>query len=118
VVAFTDSARLEYRKAGVKFSMVLPSFVNTELTAGTKGAKGFRNAEPSEIADAIVGLVVRPRPRVRVTKAAGAMVVSQRFMPRTLGEGLNRLLGGEHVFTDDVDVAQRRAYEARARGEE
>ena len=118
VVAFTDSARLEYRNAGVKFSMVLPSFVNTELTAGTKGARGFRNAEPSEIADAIVGLVVRPKPRVRVTKVAGAMVVSQRFMPRALAEGLNRLLGGEHVFTDDVDVEQRRAYEARARGEE
>jgi predicted kinase len=62
--------------------------------------------------------VVRPKPRVRVTKAAGAVVVSQRFMPRTVAEGLNRLLGGEHVFTDDVDVEQRRAYEARARGEE
>jgi hypothetical protein len=28
------------------------------------------------------------------------------------------MLGGEHVFTDDVDVAKRQAYEARARGEE
>jgi NAD(P)-dependent dehydrogenase (short-subunit alcohol dehydrogenase family) len=118
VVAFTDSARLEYRKAGVKFSMVLPSFVNTELTSGTKGARGFRNAEPSDIADAIVGLVAHPKPRVRVTKAAGAVVVSQRFMPRIFGEGLNRMLGGEHVFTDDVDIEKRRAYEARARGEE
>ncbi|GAB7144473.1 SDR family oxidoreductase [Mycobacterium riyadhense] len=118
VVAFTDSARLEYRSAGVKFSTVLPTFVNTELTAGTTGAKGFKNAEPSDIADAIVGLIVRPKPRVRVTKAAGAMVVSQKFMPRAFAEGLNRILGGEHVFTDDVDVAKRRAYEARARGEE
>ena len=118
VIAFTDSARLEYRKAGVKFSMVLPSFVNTELVAGTKGARGFRNAEPSDIADAIVGLVAHPKPRVRVTRAAGAMVVSQRFMPRVFAEGLNRLLGGEHLFTDDVDVEQRKAYEARARGED
>jgi NAD(P)-dependent dehydrogenase (short-subunit alcohol dehydrogenase family) len=118
VVAFTDSARLEYRSAGVKFSMVLPTAVNTELVAGIHELKGFRNAEPAEIADAIVGLVVHPKPRVRVTKAAGAMVVSQRFMPRVLAEGLNRMLGGEHVFTDDVDVQQRRAYEARARGAE
>jgi len=118
VVAFTDSARLEYRSAGVKFSMVLPTFVNTELTAGTHGAKGFKNAEPSDIAEAIVGLVVHPKPRVRVTKAAGAMVLSQRFMPRVMAEGLNRMLGGEHVFTDDVDVEKRSAYEARARGEE
>ena len=118
VVGFTDSARLEYRAAGVKFSAVLPTFVNTELTAGTHGAKGFKNAEPTDIADAIVGLVVHPKPKVRVTKAAGAMVVSQRFMPRALAEGLNRALGGEHVFTDDVDVEKRKAYEARARGEE
>ncbi len=118
VVGFTDSARLEYRSAGVKFSMVLPTFVNTELTAGTHGAKGFKNAEPGQIADAIVGLIAHPKPRVRVTKAAGAMVVSQRFWPRAIAEGLNRMLGGEHVFTDDVDVEQRKAYEARVRGEE
>ncbi|OBJ22335.1 SDR family oxidoreductase [Mycobacterium sp. 1245801.1] len=117
VVAFTDSARLEYRKAGVKFSLVLPTFVNTELVAGTPGMKGFRNAEPAEIADAIVNLVAHPKPRVRITKAAGAMVVSQKFWPRRIAEGLNRMLGGDHVFTDDVDVAKRQAYEARARGE-
>ena len=46
------------------------------------------------------------------------MVVSQRFMPRVMLEALNRALGGEHVFTDDVDVEKRKAYEARARGEE
>lgn len=118
VLAFTDSARLEYRSAGVKFSAVLPTFVNTELVAGTPGMKGFRNAKPTEIADAIVNLVAHPRPRVRITKAAGVMVVSQKFWPRRIAEGLNRMLGGDHVFTDDVDVEKRQAYEARARGEE
>jgi short-subunit dehydrogenase len=118
VVGFTDTARLEYRKTGVKFSTVLPTFVNTELTAGTSGAKGFKNAEPTDIADAIVQLVAKPKPRVRVTKMIGAVVASAKFMPRSAAEGLNRMLGGEHFFTDDVDVEQRRAYEARARGEE
>ena len=118
VLGFTDSARLEYRAAGVKFSSVLPTFVNTELASGTPGTKGFRNAEPAEIADAVVALIAQPKPRVRITKVAGAMVVSQKFWPRRLSEGLNRLMGGDHVFTDDVDVEKRRAYEARARGEE
>ncbi|MBW0013031.1 SDR family oxidoreductase [Mycobacterium sp.] len=118
VVGFTDTARLEYRKTGVKFSMVLPTFVNTELIAGTPGVKGFKNAEPAEIANAIVELVAKPRPRVRVTKAIGALVASAKFMPRVVAEGINRALGGEHVFTDAVDVAKRKAYEARARGEE
>src|SRR6201996_4779411 len=87
VVAFTDSCRLEYQGAGVKFSIVSPTFVNTELTSGTQGAKGFQNAEPSDIADAIVGLIARPKPRVRVTRAAGAVVASQKFMPRVFAEG-------------------------------
>lgn len=118
VVGFTDAARIEYRRSGVKFSVVKPTFVNTELIAGTSGVKGVRNAEPSDIADAIVKLVAHPRPRVRVTRTAGAIIASQKFMPRALSEGLNRLLGGEHVFTDAVDVEKRQAYEARARGEQ
>ncbi|WP_322857702.1 SDR family oxidoreductase [Mycobacterium shigaense] len=118
VVGYTDAARIEYRGTGVQFSLVNPTFVNTELIAGTQGAKGIRNAEPSDIADAIVKLIDHPRPRVRVTRLAGALIASQKFMPRGLSEGLNRLLGGEHVFTDDVDDEKRRDYEARARGEE
>ncbi|KLO32615.1 SDR family oxidoreductase [Mycobacterium haemophilum] len=118
VVGFTDAARIEYRRTGVKLSIMLPTFVNTELIAGTHGAKGVKTAEPAEIADAIVKLVAKPKPRVRVTKVAGVLVASQKFMPRRFGESINRLLGGEHVFTDDVDVEQRRAYEARARGQQ
>jgi NAD(P)-dependent dehydrogenase (short-subunit alcohol dehydrogenase family) len=118
VVGFTDTTRLEYRQTGVNFSMVLPTFVNTELVAGTHGARGFKNAEPADVAAAIVKLVAQPKPRVRVTKIAGAVVASAKFMPRSVAESLNRALGGEHVFTDDVDVDKRKAYEARARGEE
>jgi len=117
VVGFTDSVRLEYRAAGVKFSVVSPTFVNTELIAGTSGAKGFRNAEPADIADAIVGLVVHPKPRVRVTRTAGSIVAAMKFMPRWLVEGLNRMLGGEQVL-EGIDGEKRKAYEARARGEE
>ncbi|MFZ1175294.1 MAG: SDR family oxidoreductase [Mycobacterium sp.] len=118
VIGFTDAARIEYRQAGVKFSVVMPTFVNTELIAGTSGAKGIKNAEPADIADAIVKLVAHPRPRVRVTKMAGAIIASQKFMPRSVSESLNRVLGGEHVFTDDVDADKRKDYEARARGDE
>ncbi|MDR3658423.1 MAG: SDR family oxidoreductase [Mycobacterium sp.] len=118
VVGFTDAARIEYRRAGVNFSVVMPTFVNTELIAGTQGAKGIKNAEPTDIADAIVKLVAEPRPRVRVTKLAGALIGSQKFLPRALSEGINRLLGGEQVFSGGVDTEKRKAYEARARGEE
>ena len=115
VVGFTDAARVEHRTTGVRFSLVMPSFVNTELTAGTHSIPGMRKAEPTAIAEAIVGLVVKPRPRVRATRLAGALSASQKYLPRTIAEALNRALGTEAVFTDDVDVDTRKSYEDRAR---
>jgi NAD(P)-dependent dehydrogenase (short-subunit alcohol dehydrogenase family) len=115
VVGFTDAARVEHRGTGVDFSLMMPSFVNTELTAGTHGVRGMKNAEPEDIAAGIVGLICKPRPRVRVTKLAGALSAAQKFMPRTIAEGLTRALGGEKVFLDDVDTDKRRDYENRAR---
>jgi NAD(P)-dependent dehydrogenase (short-subunit alcohol dehydrogenase family) len=49
VLGFTDSARIEYRDTGIHFSSVLPTFSNTELVAGTSGAKLLKNAEPEDI---------------------------------------------------------------------
>jgi NAD(P)-dependent dehydrogenase (short-subunit alcohol dehydrogenase family) len=118
VIGFTDTARLEYRKTGVKFSLVNPTFVNTDLIAGTQGVKGFKNAEPADIANAIAELIAKPKPLVRVTRAMGAVIASRKFMPRRLAEGLARVSGGEQVFTADVDADKRKAYESRARGDE
>jgi short-subunit dehydrogenase len=117
VLSFTDAVRLENRKTGVQFSAVLPSVVNTELTAGTTGIRGIKNAEPSDIANAIVGLIIKPRPKVRVTRLAGLLIGAQKYLPRIVGEELNRLFGGEHIFTDKVDNTARKAYEDRARGQ-
>lgn len=116
VIGFTDAVRVENRGSGVDFSVVLPSFVNTELTAGTQGIPGFRAAEPAEIAAAVVRLIVKPRPVVRVTWQTGLLLGSQKFLPRRVSEAAARVLGGDHLFTDDVDADRRRAYEHRARG--
>lgn len=115
---FTHCARLEYRTSGVKFSAVLPAFTNTELIAGTHGPKGLKNAEPEDIADAIVGVIRKPKARVDVPKVAGLLVATSRFVPRRIYEALTRALGSEKLFVDDVDVAQRKAYEDRVRGVE
>jgi NAD(P)-dependent dehydrogenase (short-subunit alcohol dehydrogenase family) len=117
VVGFTDAARVEHRTTGVDFSLMMPSFVNTELTSGTHGVAGIKNAEPTDIAAAIVGLILKPRPRVRTTRLAGALSASQKFIPRRFAEALNRALGADSVFTDDVDAEQRKSYEDRARND-
>jgi NAD(P)-dependent dehydrogenase (short-subunit alcohol dehydrogenase family) len=116
VLGFTDSARIEYRDTGVHFSSVLPTFTNTELVAGTSGAKVLKNAEPEDIANAIVGLITKPVARVAVTRAAGLVIASMKFIPQSAGEFIARKLGMDHVFLEDVDNAARKAYEDRARG--
>lgn len=116
VVGFTDAARVEHRGTGIEFSAVLPSFVNTELTAGTKGGlPGLKNAEPEDIARAIVALIECPKPKVRVTKLVGALAASQKFFPRRISEALTRALHTDRVFLEDVDITARQAYEERAR---
>ena len=40
---------------------------------------------------------------------------SQKYLPRRLAEALNRALGGDAAFTDDIDADQRQRYEDRAR---
>lgn len=115
VIGFTESARLEYRKTGVRLSTVRPTFTNTELVAGTEGAKGLRNAEPEEIARATAALIEKPKPFVRVTKVAGGMASAMKFVPRRLAEGLGTAMGVDTVFLDDVDTSARKGYLARIR---
>jgi short-subunit dehydrogenase len=113
VLGFTDTVRLENRGRGIHFSAVLPALTNTEMIAGVGRAKGFKNAEPDDIATAIAGVIAKPKPRVIVPRAMGVIVSSQRFMPRRVSEALGRALGAERVFTSDVEAEKRKAYTAR-----
>ncbi len=115
VIGFTEATRLEYRKSGVKLSTVRPTFTNTELVAGTSGAKGVRNAEPHEIAAATADLIERPRPFVRVTRLAGTLAAAMKFVPERVATELGAVLGTDSVFLDRVDVAARQAYLDRVR---
>lgn len=115
VIAFTDAVRLEHRTSGVDVSLVLPTFTNTELVSGTQGPKGFRNAEPEQIAEAIADLLAHPRPRVYVTRTMGVLLKAQRLMPAAWSEALARRLGSDRMFLGGVDQQARSAYEERAR---
>ncbi|MCX6398187.1 MAG: SDR family oxidoreductase [Propionibacteriales bacterium] len=114
-LGFTESARLEYADSGVEFTAVLPMFVNTDLTAGTKGVPGIKSVEPEDVAAGIIDALAKPRARVYVPKVGKTLAGAQHVTPRRLMEVLNNRLGGKTVFLDDVDQAERRAYEDRAR---
>lgn len=115
VVGFTDAARYEYADSGVEFTTLLPAFVNTDLTAGTKGAKLIKNVEPEDVAAGVISALLRPRAQVFVPKVGGRLVTAQKFIPRALVERINSALGGHTAFLDDVDQSQRATYDQRSR---
>ncbi|MDG3015405.1 SDR family oxidoreductase [Speluncibacter jeojiensis] len=115
VLGFSDAVRKEVRGTGVHVSSVLPNLTNTQLASGTTGMRGFRQVQPEEVADAIAGLLTRPRPRVRLTRVAGLLVQAQGFVPGPLWEAVSRLFGVESQFISGYDTAARAAYEDRVR---
>ncbi|HTQ22528.1 SDR family oxidoreductase [Mycobacterium sp.] len=113
VLGYTESVLMENRGRGVHFSAIMPTLTNTEMVAGVGHAKGFKNAEPEDVANAVVGVIAKPKPRVIVPRALGMTVSVQRLMPRLVSEALARLLGTGRVFTSDLDVQKRAAYARR-----
>lgn len=114
VLGYTDTVRMENRGSGVHFSSIMPTLTNTEMTAGIGHAKGFKNAEPEEIAAAVVNVLGKPRSRVIVPSSIGITVsAQQRFMPRQLAETFGRLMGSGRVFTSDVQPDKRAGYAKR-----
>lgn len=114
VLGYTDAVRMENRGSGVNFSAILPTLVNTEMIAGVGRAKGFRNAEPDDVARAVVGVIAKPKPRVFVPRSVGTAAAAQRFMPQRLSEAIGRALGTDRVFASDVEIDKRAAYARRA----
>jgi NADP-dependent 3-hydroxy acid dehydrogenase YdfG len=113
VVGLSEAVRGETRNTGVEISCVMPAIVNTELTAGMTEARGVKNIEPEDVAEAIVAALKVPKFDVFVPGYAGAIAKVMNLMPRAAREGLSRALRADRVLMD-FDPAKRAAYERRA----
>lgn len=114
VLGYTDSVRLENRGRGVHFSVIMPTLTNTDMVVGAGHAKGFKNAEPEDVARAVVGVIAKPKRRVVVPISMGVMLSGQRLMPQPVAEAIGRALGTDRVFTSDLEPDKRAAYNRRA----
>ncbi|KAB2343387.1 SDR family oxidoreductase [Actinomadura rudentiformis] len=114
VVAFTEATRLEVQDRGVHVSAVLPTFTNTELIAGTRSPKGQKNAEPEDIAAAVVALVGKPRPQVVVPAKLAAQIRLGALLPDRLKQAIARRYGLDKIFLE-YDADARKSYDARIR---
>jgi NAD(P)-dependent dehydrogenase (short-subunit alcohol dehydrogenase family) len=115
VIRFTDAARLEFRRSGVKFSCVLPGAVNTELAAGISQPRLIRRLEPADVAAAVVRALEsrRSHRRIYVPGSFGYLLTLLRLLPLSVGEFASRILGAERAVLRDSNLAARRNYQDR-----
>lgn len=116
MLGYTDTVRIEMRGSGIAFSAVMPTLTNTAMVDGVSSPRGLKNAEPEDIADGIIALIRKPKPRLAITRSAGlTTLVLRNFLPGRVNDAMRRVLKADSIFSTDVDVAKRREYEERAR---
>lgn len=115
VIGLTEAVRREHEGSGVSFTVVLPSFVRTELIAGTGVPRWPPVASPEDVAEAVLRALERGTAEVYVPRAARLAAVLPVLLPRRLVEAVGRVLGVDRVFAE-VDGDARAAYAARLEG--
>lgn len=115
VVGLTEAVRGELRLMGahVDVSYVMPTVVNTELGSGLGAVRGMSNLEPTDVADAIVEALQLGTVDVWVPKSAKRTNAVGTLLPRSLAEGMARLIKADRVLAG-ADANVRRDYELRA----
>lgn len=113
VVGFSEAVRGELRETPIEVSCVMPGIVNTELAAGLRSARGVKNIEPQDVADAIVEALRFPRFDVFVPKSIGPINSVLSLLPRSAREAFARAMRVDKVLAE-ADPGARRAYELRA----
>lgn len=113
VLGYTNTVRMENHGRGLHFSAIMPTLTNTEMIAGVGHAKGFKNADPEDVAQAVVEVIAKPKAQVVVPRSMGITVAAQRLLPQGLAEAIGRALGTGRVFTSDLEPEKREGYARR-----
>ena len=113
VVGVSEAVRAELRETAVEISCVMPGIVNTELASGLQQARGVKNVNPEDVANAIVEALQRPQFDVFVPKSIGPINKVLGVLPRSGREGIARALKADKVLAE-ADAGARRGYELRA----
>jgi len=110
VRGLTESVRFELRYQPIELTSIYPGVVDTELAAGTGSGKLL---QPGQIAEAIAGVVHRPRAEVFVPGPVGPLARLNTALRPRARLALGRLLKVDRV-AGDVKPEARSAYEIRA----
>jgi len=99
VMGVTDSVRLELRGSGVRFTDVIPGFVDTGMASGAEPPFISPWVDPAKVSEAIVDAVKKGHEEI----CRPAFSVRLSAFLRGLGspkllDGIYRMLGGHKVF--------------------
>jgi NAD(P)-dependent dehydrogenase (short-subunit alcohol dehydrogenase family) len=112
VVGVTEAVRAEVGDQGIDFTMVMPSFVNTELISGASRPRGVKIPEPEEVAVAIVDALEYGNVDVFMPKSLGPLNRISHLLPRAGREWMGRAFKADRILTE-IDWDRRAAYERR-----
>lgn len=114
VVGLTEALAEEYRDSGLRFSMILPSKVTTELAAGTDDIGARIPAVPPEaVADAVLLALTQGHFEVPVPDYLAAVNGLQGLAPHWLLRAIRRVFGDDVILTRGFDEGARAGYNRR-----
>lgn len=114
VVGFSEATRAELGPLGIDVSLVLPTVVQTELSAGVPAAKGVPPVTADDVAAVIESVVRKPRAEVWVPRWVQGPTKAIQALPRRVQAAMAKAMGADDVLAQ-ADPAARAAYEERAR---
>jgi NAD(P)-dependent dehydrogenase (short-subunit alcohol dehydrogenase family) len=112
VVGLSEAVRAELRDTGIEVHCVMPTLVNTELTAGL-GQKLIKQVEVEDVTDEIVDALEVGRFDVFVPRSNAVMNRFAALLPRRAAEAVGRLMKADRLMFE-VDHGARLPYEERA----
>jgi len=113
VVGLSEAVRAELDGTGVEVSVVMPAIVNTELASGLVQARGVKNIEPEEVAQAIAEALETGRFEVWIPPSTKAIHTVIGLVPRRGREMIAKALRADKVLAE-ADPTARADYERRA----
>ena len=113
VVGLSEAVRAELDGTDIQMSVVMPGVVKTELALGLVEARGVKNLEPEQVAEAIVEAVETGRFEVWIPRSTKAINTFFGLVPRRGREAMARMLRADKVLAG-ADPTARAEYEDRA----
>jgi short-subunit dehydrogenase len=113
VVGLSTAMADEFAPQGVDVTVIMPTFTNTELIAGTKATGAQKPVQPEDIAAAIVKAIDKPKTHVSVPTPLRCVAALTSLLGPRGRRWLARKTGNDRVFLD-FDKTERQRYEERA----